>query len=91
MKTEKSEKVSVEKLAQLTQKEFSSVRSQVDKLDQKIEDRFELVMEELRDLKQSNHDILNAVKAIMDYTVGKFENRLETFEKRIAAIERSKR
>ena len=91
MKTEKSKKISVEKLAQLTQKEFSSVRSQVDKLDQKIEDRFELVMEELRDLKQSNHDILNAVKAIMDYTVGKFENRLETFEKRITAIERSKR
>ena len=91
MKIKKSRKISLEKLAQITQKEFSSAHVQIGKLDQKIEGRFELVMEELRDLKQSNHDILNAVKAIVDYTVGKFENRLETFEKRLMTLERSKR
>ena len=90
----KVSKMTLDKLAEITQSEFSHINKRLDRNDDKFESIFSEIRgihEEMRELKRDNQNILNAVKVIIEHTTNDLRSRLDSFDHRLSVIEKSKK
>jgi len=80
-------KLSTNHLFEITAEGFAQVHSEIAGLDKKVDHGFELVLGELKDIKETNRGILIAVNVITEHAVEELRKRLEYVEKKVG-IER---
>lgn len=77
------EKLTPDRLLELTAEEFAHVHTEIAGLDKKLDRGFELVLGELKELKETNPGILAAVNVITEHAVEELRKRLGRVEKKI--------